>query len=69
AHDKLQRKGLDLLVANDIRAADAGFAVDTNRVTVLSAQGDPQPLDLMSKAQVSEQLIARVAALLGKAGG
>jgi phosphopantothenoylcysteine decarboxylase/phosphopantothenate--cysteine ligase len=64
AQAKLQRKGLDLLVANDISATDAGFAVDTNRVTILSAQDSAQPLALMSKAQVGEALLARVAALL-----
>ncbi|MAS36665.1 MAG: bifunctional phosphopantothenoylcysteine decarboxylase/phosphopantothenate--cysteine ligase CoaBC [Anaerolineaceae bacterium] len=64
ARDKLQRKGLDLMVANDISAADAGFSVDTNRVTVLDVQGGQQPLELMSKTRVSELIIERVAALL-----
>lgn len=66
ARAKLERKGLDLLVANDITAADAGFAVDTNRVTLLAADGSQQPLDLMSKARVAEAIIARAAALLGQ---
>jgi phosphopantothenoylcysteine decarboxylase/phosphopantothenate--cysteine ligase len=66
AGDKLARKGLDLLVANDISAPDAGFAVDTNRVIILDAAEGQQPLDLMSKTQVSEVIIARVAALLGE---
>lgn len=66
AQDKLKRKGMDLLVANDISATDAGFAVDTNRVTILDASGGQQPLELMSKIAVSEIIIDRVAALLGK---
>jgi phosphopantothenoylcysteine decarboxylase/phosphopantothenate--cysteine ligase len=66
AADKLARKGLDLLVANDISAADAGFAVDNNRVIILDAAGGQQPLELMSKTRVSETIIARVAALLGE---
>jgi phosphopantothenoylcysteine decarboxylase / phosphopantothenate---cysteine ligase len=66
AQDKLKRKGMDLLVANDISATDAGFAVDTNRVTILDASGGQQPLELMSKTAVSEIIIDRVAALLGK---
>ncbi|MCK7510833.1 MAG: hypothetical protein MZV70_46700 [Desulfobacterales bacterium] len=37
ARDKLARKGLDLIVANDVSAADSGFEVDTNRVTLLDA--------------------------------
>ena len=66
AGDKLARKGLDLLVANDISASDAGFAVDTNRVIILDASGGQQPLELMSKTRVSETIIARVAALLSE---
>ena len=65
AQSKLERKGLDLLIANDISADDAGFAVDTNRVTILSAHDAPQSLDLMSKTQVSEIVVQRVAGLLG----
>lgn len=66
AQIKLERKGLDLLVANDISAQDAGFAVDTNRVTILDAEGGQQALDLMSKTAVAEVVVGRVAALLGK---
>ncbi len=68
AQEKLQRKGLDLIVANDITAPDAGFAVDTNRVTLLDAQGGVEPLEPASKARVAEQVIARVARLLEKRG-
>jgi phosphopantothenoylcysteine decarboxylase/phosphopantothenate--cysteine ligase len=64
ARAKLERKGLDLLVANDVSAADAGFEVDTNRVTILGTRGDPEALPLASKAAVSEQIIARVARLI-----
>lgn len=66
AQDKLQRKGLDLIVANDITAPDAGFAVDTNRVTLLDADGGVEPLELTSKARVAEHVIARVARLLAE---
>lgn len=65
ARDKLQRKGLDLLVANDISASDAGFAVDTNRVILLHRDGHQEPLELMSKSAVAEVIITRIAALLG----
>jgi phosphopantothenoylcysteine decarboxylase/phosphopantothenate--cysteine ligase len=63
ARSKLEHKGLDLLVANDISAVDAGFAVDTNRVVILDAGGQ-QPLPLASKSRISEAIIERVAALL-----
>lgn len=64
AQRKLERKGLDLMVANDITAADAGFGVDTNRVTLIDSKGAHTSLGLMSKAQVAEAVIARVATLL-----
>ncbi len=64
ARDKLQRKGLDLLVANDISATDAGFDVDTNRVLIFDTKGsDPQEL-ADSKAKISEVIVQRVAELL-----
>jgi len=64
ARRKLEAKKLDLIVANDISAADAGFAVDNNRVTLLDAQG-AEALPLMSKEAVAESVLARAAALLG----
>ena len=67
ARSKLARKGLDLIVANDITAGDAGFAVDTNRVTLLSADGDIHPLALMSKSEVADEIIAWAAHRLSTA--
>ncbi len=61
---KLQAKNLDMIVANDIGAPDAGFAVDTNRVTLLHAGGRIEVLDLMSKADVAEIVLARLAELI-----
>jgi phosphopantothenoylcysteine decarboxylase / phosphopantothenate---cysteine ligase len=62
---KLHAKGLDLIVANDVAAKDAGFAVDTNRVTFIGAGGGVEPLALMSKAQVAERVLDRLIKLLG----
>ena len=61
---KLQSKKLDIIAANDISATDAGFSVDTNRVTLLYADGRREALPLMSKIEVAETIIARIAALL-----
>jgi phosphopantothenoylcysteine decarboxylase/phosphopantothenate--cysteine ligase len=61
---KLQSKNLDLIAANDISANDAGFAVDTNRITLLFADGHRESLSLMSKTEAAEIIIARVAARL-----
>jgi len=64
ATHKLQSKGLDFIVANDISANDAGFAVETNRVTLLFADGRQEGLPLMSKSEVAEVILVRVAKLL-----
>jgi phosphopantothenoylcysteine decarboxylase/phosphopantothenate--cysteine ligase len=61
---KLESKGLDFIAANDISADDAGFAVETNRVTLLFADGRKESLPLMSKNEVAETIIERLAALL-----
>jgi phosphopantothenoylcysteine decarboxylase/phosphopantothenate--cysteine ligase len=53
ARAKLEQKRLDLIVANDVSASDAGFTVDTNRVTLLSADGAVEALPLMTKEEVS----------------
>ena len=64
AANKLESKNLDLIVANDISANDAGFAVETNRVTLLFADGRRESLPLMSKAKTAEVILERVALLL-----
>ncbi len=64
AAEKLARKKLDLVVANDISAADAGFEVDDNRVALLAPGRAPEELPLMSKSGVAELVVARVAGAL-----
>ena len=64
AERKLKSKGLDLIAANDISADDAGFAVETNRVTLLFADGRKEPLPLKSKAEVAEVILGWVAKYL-----
>jgi len=64
AAEKLRSKKLDLIVANDISAADAGFAVDTNRVIFLFPNGTSEILPLMSKTDVAEKIIEHTSMLL-----
>jgi phosphopantothenoylcysteine decarboxylase/phosphopantothenate--cysteine ligase len=61
---KLKSKSLDMIVANDISAADSGFGVDTNRVTLLFSDAKKSPLPLMRKDEVAETIIAHLAMLL-----
>lgn len=62
AHAKLEAKGLDLIVANNVSAQDAGFAVDTNRVTLLRRGHAPETLPLMGKDEVAVRVIEEVIA-------
>jgi phosphopantothenoylcysteine decarboxylase / phosphopantothenate---cysteine ligase len=64
APDKLRRKGVDLLVANDVTEPGSGFGTDTNRVTILSADGGREELPLMPKREVADRLLDRVARAL-----
>jgi phosphopantothenoylcysteine decarboxylase/phosphopantothenate--cysteine ligase len=64
AADKLRRKGVDLLVANDVAEADSGFGTDTNRVSILAADGARADLPLQSKRAVADAILDRVAAAL-----
>jgi len=66
ARAKLEAKSLSLIVANDINAPDAGFAVDTNRVTLIDTYGALQELPLMTKAEVASTILERVVAMLGQ---
>jgi len=60
ARSKMQSKHLDMIIANDISAADSGFAVDDNRVTLLDSHGGVEELPLMSKAEVAATVLQRV---------
>ena len=64
ARSKLERKGMDMIVANDVSASDAGFAVDTNRVTFLHRSGVMEALPLMDKTEVAAEIIERVVEML-----
>jgi phosphopantothenoylcysteine decarboxylase/phosphopantothenate--cysteine ligase len=65
ARGKLAAKGLDLIVANDALEPGAGFEVDTNRVTIVRADGTSRALPLASKAEVAEAILDEVEARLG----
>jgi phosphopantothenoylcysteine decarboxylase / phosphopantothenate---cysteine ligase len=66
AREKLKQKGLDLIVANDISSGDSGFDVDTNRVTIIDKEGGVDGLPLLTKHEVAERVLDRVAQLLAR---
>jgi phosphopantothenoylcysteine decarboxylase / phosphopantothenate---cysteine ligase len=61
---KAERKGVDILVANDVAEEGSGFGIDTNRVTLFVPGLQPEPWPLLSKDQVAHRLLDRVSALL-----
>jgi len=64
AHDKLLRKNLDLIIANNLKEPGAGFAVQTNRVSIIDRSGAVEELPLMEKEELAHRILDRVAVLL-----
>jgi phosphopantothenoylcysteine decarboxylase / phosphopantothenate---cysteine ligase len=63
ALDKLRRKKLDLIVGNDVSRSDAGFAVDTNIVTLIGADGSRETTPKMMKEEVGDIILDRLLAI------
>ena len=64
ARDKLERKGLDAIIANDVSVAGVAFNSDQNEVTLVTAAGE-EALPRMGKQQLADALIAHLAQQLG----
>jgi len=63
ARDKLKRKHLDMIVANDVTQEGAGFAVDTNIVTIYGADGSAENHPKLTKDEVADLILDRMVAL------
>jgi phosphopantothenoylcysteine decarboxylase/phosphopantothenate--cysteine ligase len=68
AREKLERKGIDLLVANDVSQKGIGFDADENEVLLLDRWGGHKPLPRMTKADVADAILTHVLALRAGAG-
>ena len=66
ASAKLKKKQLDLIVANVVNTADSGFGKDTSKAALIGADGKVQELPLLTKEEVAERILDRVAALAAK---
>ena len=64
AQEKLRRKQLDFIVLNSLNDAGAGFQHDTNKVTIIPAEGTPVPFALKSKTEVANDIINYLVASL-----
>ena len=60
AREKLAKKKLDLVVANDVTRNGSGFGSDTNQVILLAKQGADEALPLLSKREVAERILDRI---------
>ncbi len=61
AKEKLDKKGLDLVIANDITKPGAGFDTDTNIATIITkGSNDPEELPLMSKLELADRILDRI---------
>jgi len=67
--EKLRSKGVDLLVANDVAEPGSGFGTDTNRVALVDAGGTREDLPLLSKREVADRILDRIAAALDARDG
>ncbi len=68
AEEKLRKKNLDLIVANDVSKEGAGFSADTNLVKILDREGNVEEFPLLSKREVAEIVLDRVVAILKQKG-
>jgi len=60
ARSKMEKKGLDLVIANDITKAGAGFNTDTNIATILTRSGGEIELPLMSKREMADRILDEI---------
>lgn len=60
ARDKLKKKGLDLIIGNDISQEGAGFDSDTNIITLIDQSGKVERLPKRSKTELAERILSRV---------
>ena len=66
AQEKLQRKNVDIIVANDVSAPEVGFGHETNEVTILEASGEQRHVTLRSKRQIADEVLDTVTQMLAK---
>jgi phosphopantothenoylcysteine decarboxylase / phosphopantothenate---cysteine ligase len=66
ARDKLKRKNLDMIVANNIAGVNRVFGADNNQVIIIGRNGKPEQLPMLPKREVAERILDKVVPLLKK---
>jgi len=69
AREKLKKKNMDLIVANDVCKEGAGFQSDTNIVSIIDKKGKTETLKKMTKLEAADEILNRVKILLGTESG
>jgi len=69
ARQKLEKKQLDIIIANDITDPDSAFGADTNKVTLIDKNGNIENLPLLTKREVADKILNRVVEFLAKKTG
>lgn len=68
ALEKLKKKNMDLIVANNLREEGAGFRGDTNIITIIDRTGKSESLEKMTKIEAAEEILNRVQKIINKKG-
>ncbi|KQC07294.1 MAG: phosphopantothenoylcysteine decarboxylase [Smithella sp. SDB] len=66
AREKLKKKNMDLIVANNLREEGAGFRTDTNIITIIDRTGKTEPLGKMTKIEVAGAILDRVRKIIDR---
>jgi phosphopantothenoylcysteine decarboxylase/phosphopantothenate--cysteine ligase len=66
ATEKLKKINLDMIIANDVTAEGSGFGTDTNKVVIIHKNGKQEDLPLMTKREVADEILGRVAGMMRK---
>jgi phosphopantothenoylcysteine decarboxylase/phosphopantothenate--cysteine ligase len=64
---KLKKKNLDMIIANNLKEKGAGFGTDTNRVTIISKEGERE-LELLTKEEVADEILNEILKRRSSAG-
>lgn len=64
AHKKLQNKNFDFIVLNSLNDKGAGFKTDTNKITIIDKNNNPQGFELKSKKEVAKDIVEKIVSLL-----
>ena len=68
AREKLKKKNMDLIVANNLREEGAGFRTDTNIITIIDRAGKTESLGKMTKIEAADAILDRVKKINGGKG-